>query len=74
MKKVTRTLKRNRQPGELATPIQSIRNFCINCMGCQVNEVKKCSNPGCWAYPYRMGVRPTKATEIRLGVDLGLEG
>ena len=42
-------------PGEIATRSVAIRNQCIECMGYAAHEVKECSAPECWLYPYRMG-------------------
>ena len=47
--------KRPRKPGEIPTRKQAIRNFCVQCMGYEAAEVRRCTAPGCWLYPYRMG-------------------
>lgn len=45
------------------TPIKAIRQHCIECMGGQRSEVKRCPLKGCPLYPYRMGHRPKTGTE-----------
>ena len=57
VKKLSRTLKRPRRSGEIATARGAIRNHCIECMGYQTAEVQKCTTPECWLFPYRMGRR-----------------
>lgn len=42
------------------TPIQSIRQKCINCCCHQLLEVRLCSAASCPLWPYRMGKRPQK--------------
>ncbi len=60
-RRITRILRRRREPGEVATPIIAIRNFCLECCGYQPSEVKLCTAPKCWLYPYRFGCRPEAA-------------
>jgi len=35
-----------------------IRSFCIDCMGGNRAEVRRCTSVGCDLYPYRMGSNP----------------
>lgn len=39
----------------MSTPLKSIKNFCIECMGGQASLVKGCASPNCPLYPYRTG-------------------
>jgi hypothetical protein len=70
-KRVTRILKRRREPGEIATPVVSIRNQCLECCGYQPSEVELCTAPKCWLFPYRFGCKPEAAA--RRGKDVGLD-
>lgn len=54
-RKSTRIVRRRRRPGEVVTRAAAIRNHCIECMGYVATEVKDCTAPACWLYPYRMG-------------------
>jgi len=56
----TTVKRRRRKPGECATPVTAIRNFCLECCGYQSAEVRRCSGPQCWLYPYRMGKSPLR--------------
>lgn len=55
IEKSTHRVRRRRLPGELATPMTAIRNHCLECCGWQSAEVRRCTAPKCWLYPYRMG-------------------
>jgi len=62
--------------GDSATPLQSIRRFCWDCMGGHpeieledgqklkayrpYGEVRGCTSTKCWLHPYRTGRRPKK--------------
>jgi len=70
-KRVTRFLKRRREPGEIATPVASIRNFCLECCGYQPSEVELCTAPKCWLWPWRFGRTPEGAA--RQGKDSDVE-
>jgi len=59
---------RKRKRGEFAGRRVCIRNFCIECMGYQRQEVSRCTSKGCWLYPYRMGTSPEGAA--KRGVDV----
>lgn len=63
-----------RPPDIVLTPIRSIRKACIECTGGERGEVERCTVPGCWFYPYRLGNRITGAdldaeTRARLDVN-----
>lgn len=49
-----------------ATPVTSIRAFCLQCVGFSPKEVELCTAPECPLFPYRMGKRPTNSTKIGL--------
>jgi hypothetical protein len=70
-KRVTRFLKRRREPGEIAMPVVSIRNQCLECCGYQPSEVELCTAPKCWLWPWRFGRTPEGAA--RQGKDTGVE-
>ena len=40
------------------TPIKAIKNFCFECSGEQLKEVKKCTDLNCPLYPFRLGKNP----------------
>lgn len=46
-----------------ATPVHSIRAFCVQCMAYDYAEVAKCTAPKCPLFPYRMGKRPAKGSK-----------
>jgi hypothetical protein len=46
------------------TPIKAIRKKCLDCTCGQVLEIRECPVIECPLYPYRMGRRPDKATQI----------
>lgn len=37
------------------SPLQSIKQFCVECMGGQTKLVKGCTSPNCLLYNYRLG-------------------
>jgi len=39
-------------------PILVMRAFCIDCMGGQYAEVRRCTSVGCVLWPYRFGKNP----------------
>jgi hypothetical protein len=69
-KRIVRFLKRRREPGEIATPVASVRNLCLECCGYVPSEVALCTAPCCWLWPWRFGCRPEAAA--RRGLDVGL--
>jgi len=55
-----------------ATPIDSIRAFCLHCMGGSSRKaVDECTAPRCPLYPYRYGKRPSGKL-IQIGVEEAL--
>lgn len=40
------------------SPLKAIREFCIECNGGVVTEVRTCTAPNCPLYAYRMGKNP----------------
>jgi hypothetical protein len=49
---------------KILTPIKAIRANCIECCGGEMKEVRLCEACDCPLWPYRMGKRPLKNTEI----------
>ena len=47
---------------KIKTPIQSIREKCLDCCCGSYKEIRLCTIKDCALYPYRMGTRPSKAT------------
>ena len=43
------------------TPIQSIRQKCLDCTAGSRKEIRLCTVIQCALYPYRFGKRPTQA-------------
>jgi len=43
---------------DLKNPVKAIRQFCIDCNGGSLNEVKNCTSPNCALYPFRLGKNP----------------
>jgi hypothetical protein len=39
-------------------PIEVMRLFCVQCMGGNRAEVRRCTAPGCALFPYRLGTNP----------------
>ena len=52
-----------RKPGELLTPLKSIRSNCLGCCCGSAKEVALCTVTYCPAWPYRFGKR-TRARKI----------
>jgi len=40
------------------SPTKAMRAFCVDCMGGNRAEVRRCSSVGCALWPYRMGRNP----------------
>lgn len=38
--------------------LKVLRSFCLQCMGGNAAEVRRCTSPGCALFPYRMGKNP----------------
>ena len=70
VRKTTRILRRRRRPGEIATPRTTIRNHCLECMGYDGADVRRCTAPKCWAWPYRNGnTGPLDLADPRISPD-----
>ena len=48
-------VKRPREAGETAPRSVAIRNRCLECVGYETGEVRRCTATDCWLWPYRMG-------------------
>ena len=46
---------RRRNLGEICTRRDAIRNHCMECMGYQISEIKRCTAKECWLFPFRPG-------------------
>jgi len=55
VRKTTKIQRRRRKEGEIATQRTAIRNHCLECLGYNSAEVKRCTVSRCWLYPYRLG-------------------
>ena len=55
-----------------ATPIDSIRAFCVQCNGYQYAEIPKCTTIYCPLFPYRMGKRPINSKLVGLSEAVNL--
>lgn len=56
--------KRRREVnGEYVGRREAIRNFCMECMGYQMAEIKKCTAKECWLYPWRLGVLDSESLD-----------
>lgn len=44
--------------GHPESPIKAIRAKCLDCVGQQPSEVRKCTATGCPLWPFRMGRSP----------------
>ena len=40
------------------SPTRAMRALCVDCMGGQHAEVRRCTSVGCALWPYRMGKNP----------------
>ena len=40
------------------SPVKAIREFCLECMNDQVEEIARCTDPGCPLYHFRFGKNP----------------
>jgi hypothetical protein len=49
-----------RKENEILNPLKTMRKFCLECMCDSVEEVRRCSAPECFLYPYRFGKDPRK--------------
>lgn len=46
------------------SPLQSIKNFCAECMGGQQRLVKDCTSKNCALWEYRNGKNPNRKREM----------
>ena len=65
----TNVHRRRREKGEFPTASAAIRNHCLECVGYQTNEVRLCTAPKCWLYPWRFGMKPQTAAKSGETVD-----
>lgn len=57
IKKLGKSLKRDRKPGEILTRAAAMRSLCLSCCGNSSLQVQECQNMECHLYPYRLGMR-----------------
>lgn len=53
----------------MLTPIKAIRAKCLDCCCENKMEVRLCTVQNCPLFPYRMGHRPAKGTDITLETE-----
>ena len=53
---------RNGKP-KSTSPLDAIKDFCMECCGYQRDEVKTCSAPMCPLYDFRFGKNPYRKTK-----------
>lgn len=53
---------RNGKP-KSTSPLDAIKDFCMECCGYQRDEVKTCSSPMCALYDFRLGKNPYRKTK-----------
>ena len=58
---------RRRKPDEIPTARRAIRYFCAECMGWNVAEVRECTDPKCWLYPWRNGTPEARKPKFNPG-------
>ena len=54
----TEIRRRRRKAGEFGTAAASIRNHCLEYVCYNAEEVRLCTAPMCWLYPWRFGAKP----------------
>lgn len=54
--------QRNGKP-KSTSPLDAIKDFCMECCGYQRDEVKTCSAPMCPLYDFRLGKNPYRKTK-----------
>jgi hypothetical protein len=74
MGRLLRILKRRRRPGEIATARTAIRNHCLECCGYDPAEVRRCTAPQCWLWPYRLGRSGPLDESWPAGTGVGNDG
>ena len=50
------------ESGTITSPIKAIKEFCRQCNGGSVYEVKNCTSSRCPLYPFRLGKNPYRHT------------
>lgn len=45
------------------TPLEAIKDFCMECCGYQRDEVKNCTAPKCALYSFRLGKNPYRKSK-----------
>ncbi len=58
MAKFRSVVSREREIEEIPPARVAIRNHCLECCGYSPDEVKFCTSPQCWLYPWRFGRTP----------------
>ena len=58
MAKFTEVVNRRREADEIPTLRVAVRNHCLECCGYSAIEVKECTAPKCWLYPWRLFKTP----------------
>ena len=48
----------------MLTPLKATRAKCVDCMGGNTAEVRRCPSEGCPLFPYRMGHNPNRRREL----------
>ena len=71
--KIADGTNRRRHPGDCPTARQAIRLHCLECVGWNAAEAKRCSAPECWLYLLRGSSYPkaleSAARELQLPTD-----
>jgi len=60
IKKSSKVVRRDRNPGEVLTRACAIRSVCLLCCGGNYSKVKNCQTKECHLYPYRLGMSSEK--------------
>ncbi len=47
-----------------SAPLRAIKQFCYECSGETIAEVKRCTATACALYPYRLGYDPERKREM----------
>ena len=71
-KTIRQIVRHRRRPGTIVWPPRNaIRCHCLECMGYQQAEVRRCTDTGCHLWPYRLG-QDSKPRELA-GAEIGSE-
>ncbi len=65
MRAQQKVVKRQRKAGELARARIAIRNHCLECVGYNAAEVRRCTDHACWLWPYRFGEQRSAESVVR---------